>query len=73
MPRNLDSSTTGIGDPYKFKKDHHVACATDRNVHTVLLYIFFIFMFASTFFMNDSTFCKKRPIKMSEDDDELKV
>ena len=35
MPRNLDSSTTGIGDPYHVRQDHHVACATDRNVHTV--------------------------------------
>ena len=36
MPRNLDSSTTGIGDPYKCKTGHTVVCATDRNVHTVL-------------------------------------
>ena len=37
MPRNLDFSTTGIDDPYNVKQDHHVACATDRNVHIVFL------------------------------------
>ena len=37
MLSNLDSSTTEIGDPYKCKQDHHVACATERNVHTVFL------------------------------------
>ena len=36
---NVDPSTTGIGDPFHInvKQDHHVACATDSNVHTVFL------------------------------------
>ena len=38
VPR--DSSTTRIGDPYKCKtgSSFYVACATDRNVHTVFLH-----------------------------------
>ena len=36
MPSNLVSSKTGIGDPYKCKTgSSHVACAADRNIHTV--------------------------------------
>ena len=34
IPRNLDASTTGLGEHFKC---HHVSCATDRNVHTVFL------------------------------------
>ena len=60
MPRNLDSSTTGIGDPYKCKKDHHVACATDRNVHTVLLYFFFSFLCSQVHFLRTTALSAKK-------------
>ena len=35
MPRNLDSSATEIGDPYKYITGSSCCCAAGKNVHTV--------------------------------------